>query len=206
EAGGAEGSVYLRKTDGSPAKRLGSGIAMGLSRDGQWALSIPKAERNHLELLPTGVGEPRALAKRKFTYISAEFLPDGKRILAAGFEKGHGTRAYIESVEGGEARVITPEGLAGYPAVSPDGKFVAAPMADGKALLYPIEGGEPRAVPGFERGEAIARWAADGSLFVYRPGGSYPMPVFRIDLATGKRVLWRELKPEDSSGVVRFDR
>jgi hypothetical protein len=205
EAGGSESSVYLRRTDGSPAKRIGSGIATALSGDGKWALAIPKRERNHLVLLPTGVGEPRPLTKRDFTYISATFLPDGKRILTAGFENIRGTRAYLESLEGGEPRAVTPEGLAGYPALSPDGSSLAAPVAGGKALIYPIKGGQPRPVQGFEAGDAIIRWAPDDSLFVYRPG-SYPTPIFRIDLATGKRKLWKELKPEDPSGVIRINR
>src|SRR5438445_494758 len=37
--GGANGSIYLRKTDGSPAIRLGDGYPISLSPDGKWALT-----------------------------------------------------------------------------------------------------------------------------------------------------------------------
>ena len=41
ERGGGPGySVYLRSTDGSPAVRLGEGLAQDLSADGEWALAI----------------------------------------------------------------------------------------------------------------------------------------------------------------------
>ena len=39
EGGGPGYSAYLRKTDGSPAVRLGEGSSQGFSPDGQWALA-----------------------------------------------------------------------------------------------------------------------------------------------------------------------
>ena len=41
EGAGEGGATYLRGTDGSPAVRLGDGVAQGLSPDGRWALAIP---------------------------------------------------------------------------------------------------------------------------------------------------------------------
>ena len=40
EAGGANYTVYLRKSDHSPVVRLGEGNALALSPDGKWAVSI----------------------------------------------------------------------------------------------------------------------------------------------------------------------
>ncbi len=39
EGGGASGGVYLRGTDGSPAVRLGDGVAIALSPDSEWAMT-----------------------------------------------------------------------------------------------------------------------------------------------------------------------
>jgi Tol biopolymer transport system component len=39
--GGQNYSVFIRKTDGSPAVRLGEGNAQALSPDGKWAISVP---------------------------------------------------------------------------------------------------------------------------------------------------------------------
>ena len=40
EGGGPGYSVYIRKTDGSPATRLGDGVGWAFSPDGRWALAV----------------------------------------------------------------------------------------------------------------------------------------------------------------------
>ena len=40
EAGGANYTVFVRKSDRSPVVRLGEGNAMAISPDGKWALSM----------------------------------------------------------------------------------------------------------------------------------------------------------------------
>ncbi len=44
-------------------------------------------------------------------------------------------------------------------------------------------------------------WTPDGkSLYVGRRG-EYPARIFRLDLASGKRELWKELSPPDPAGI-----
>jgi len=60
ETGEAEGtnySMFLRKTDGSPAIRLGDGGFGALSPDGQWVVSIVGFPAK-LMLLPTASASP----------------------------------------------------------------------------------------------------------------------------------------------------
>jgi eukaryotic-like serine/threonine-protein kinase len=59
EGGGAKGSVYLRHTDGSPAIRLGDGVAFSLSPDGKWVTGYSSTETSNRKymLTPTGAGE-----------------------------------------------------------------------------------------------------------------------------------------------------
>ena len=45
EGGGPSYGVYLRKTDGSPAVRLGEGQALALSPDAKWVLSVQQGDR-----------------------------------------------------------------------------------------------------------------------------------------------------------------
>ena len=207
EGGGADGSVYLRGTDGAPAVRLGDGVAAALSPDGRWAITIPRHAPTQLVLLPTGAGAARPLGSHGLTYVAAAWFPDGKRILASGFEAGHGIRAYIQDLDSPAPRPITPEGIAGYPVLSPDGNRLAVPMNDGRFLIYPVNGGgEPRAITGIETGESISRWSADGrTLYVYRLG-PVPARVFRVDIATGRRELWKELAPADFGGLMRINK
>ena len=72
ETGEAEGtnySIFLRKTDGSPAIRLGDGGFGSLSPDGQWVVSTVGAPAK-LMLLPTGVGEPKQLTDDKIDHFN----------------------------------------------------------------------------------------------------------------------------------------
>ena len=198
-------SVYLRRTDGSPAVRLGEGSALALSPDGRWALSAAKGN-SELRLLPTGVGEARRIERYVESYQWAGFLPDGKQILFAGREKGRPARLFAQDLEAGtrKARPVTPEGAgAGYlgHAISPDGRFVTGPGADSSFLIYPVKGGTPTPIAGLSEGEVPAQWSADGQyLYVYRPI-EVPARIFRLELSTGRREPWKELLPDDLAGV-----
>jgi len=208
EAGGANYTVYLRKADGSPPVRLGEGNALALSPDGKWALSILPAPNSPFRLLPTGTGEHRDLSISGISIEqAATWFPDGQRILFAGSEAGHRDRLYVQSIEGGAPRAITPEGItAALPgfAISPDGKVVAAIGADRKAMLYPVEGGEARPIRGLEEKEFPLRFSADGrSLYLWKRG-DVPARVTRLDLESGKREAWKDLLPADPAGVERI--
>jgi Tol biopolymer transport system component len=202
EGGGAGYSVYLRKTDGSPAVRLGDGVALALSPDQKWVLSTPLQSPEQLILLPTKAGGPKLLAKDGISHYQARWFPDGKRILIAGNEPGHGVRLYVQDLEAGKPQAITPEGVStlAYPP-SPDGRMVAAIGPDQKGYLYPVQGGEPRPLPGLGGHDTPINWDTDGrGLYVY-PRGELPAQVFRLDVATGQRKLWKKLMPLDPAGV-----
>ena len=141
-------AVCLRQTDGSPVVRLGEGSAADLSRDGKWALANVPTTPPQLVLYPTGAGEPRQLERGGLvSYESAQFFPDGKRIVVCGHEDGKGVRCYVQDVAGGKPRPVTPEGTSeGF--VSPDGRLILVKASGGALVLYPVDGGEPRPVAG----------------------------------------------------------
>ena len=194
--------IYLRKLDGSPAVRIGEGTSWGFSPDGQWALTASGDRTGQFTLLPTGAGQPKLLAKSGVNIQSATWFPDGRRILISGNEPEHGSRLFVQDVSNGKPRAITPEGVSFlFHAVSPDGKSLVATGPDRRVAIYPIEPGEPRVVPGMELGDSPIRWRADGgSLFVYRPSAP-PGRVDIVDVKTGRRTLWKEMRPPDPSGV-----
>jgi len=73
--------------------------------------------------------------------------------------------------------------------------------AERNGHLYPVSGGDPKPINGFHNGERAITFGSDGnSLYVYHPG-ELPARVFRIDLKTGQRTLWKELLPSDPAGV-----
>jgi len=207
---GSEGyfhTVYVRPTDGSPAKRLGEGRAMAISPDGQWVVANVRGRGSKVMLLPTGAGEPRILEDETHRFEEAAFFPDGKRILLLGKDPGHGARTYVRDIAAGVPRPIAPEGVF-CRALSPDGKEAACRGPRKEGVIYSIDGGAPREIPGFRANEAPLLWSSDGrSLFV----GVNAIPsadrntdtrVYRLDLTTGKRELWREFTPADKAGVL----
>jgi Tol biopolymer transport system component len=202
EAGGSTYAVYLRKTDGSAAVRLGDGASLALSPDGKWALSTRADQPNELFLLPTGPGEARKLFQGNLNHSAAVWFPDGTKFLFSGAEPGKGPRLYVEETQGGDPRPVTTEGtnVLNF-ALSRDGKLVAAVAADGKSYIYAISGGSPRTTPGIADGEVPIGWTSDDSaLFVYRPG-ELPAKVFLLNLSNGQRRVWHELMPPDPAGV-----
>ena len=202
EAGGPSYAVYLRKTDGSPAVRLGDGQSLALSPDGKWALSSRGDNQTDLFLLPTGPGEPKQLDGHGIIHSKAQWFPDATRVLLSGTESNHGVRLYVQDITTNKMEAISPEGTNGLSfALSPDGQFVAAVGPDEKGYLFPVAKGDPRPIPGLLPGEAPVAWSADGrSLYIYR-GGELPAKIFRLDIASGSRTLWKQLMPPDPAGV-----
>jgi len=202
EAGGPSYAVYLRKTDGSPAVRLGDGQSLALSPDGKWALSSRGDNQTDLFLLPTGPGEPKLLDGHGIIHSAARWFPDGARFLFSGTESNHGVRLYVQDSGTNKIEAISPEGTNGLSfALSPDGRVVAAVGPDEKGYLFPVPSGEPKPIPGLMAGEAPVAWSADGrSLYVYR-GGELPAKIYKLEIATGSRTLWKQLMPPDPAGV-----
>jgi Tol biopolymer transport system component len=204
EGGGGKGSVYLRRTDGSPAVRLGDGDAQDLSPDGKWALAVERYPPSRLVLLPTGVGQSRPLDTGSRTVIGGVFLPDGRRIVFAAAEPGHQLRVYVMDLPGGTPRPVAEEGITEGSAVSPDGRSLALCDPNRLAKFYPLDGGSARPVPGVTPGDVPIQWSADGRTLYLTRRGELPARVERLDIATGKRELWKELIPSDRAGLIRI--
>jgi Tol biopolymer transport system component len=205
--GTGQGSViYLGKTDGSPPLRLGEGLAYSLSPDKTLVLArfYSPGKPPKLVLVPTGAGETRTLPTeglRSFGF--GMFSSDGRFIVySAGNVKGK-YRVYAQDLSGGPPRPITPEGVSLFGGnakpLSPDGRFVIA-FRDGQPFLFPVEGGEARAIPGLGPGSRVyvVGWAADGrSLYVVPSGES---TIWLHDVESGKRRIWKKLDPPGNHG------
>jgi hypothetical protein len=208
-AAGATGLGYVRKTDGSSAIKLGQWGEPVLSPDGTKVLAFDSSAVGaaHFALLPTGAGEQQRLPSgADQEAISTGWMPDGKAIYFAG-DDGKGWRMYIQDVAGGSARSVTPlisvkRNHHESHLVSPDGKLMFARDVNGRGLIFPIAGEEPRTIPGWLPEDIWITWSADGrSAYVYHDEKTSAL-VYRLDLATGKRELVNTLAPSDSAGVT----
>ena len=108
EAGGPSYAVSLRRTDGSPAVRLGDGASLALSPDGKWALGSRGGNQTELFLLPTGAGEPKQLDGHGIIHTHAMWFPDSQRILFAGTAPNQGPRLYVQDIAGDKVDAISP--------------------------------------------------------------------------------------------------
>lgn len=213
EEGGGGGpgySVYVRRGDGSEPVRLGPGASFALSPDGKLALAIVYSSPDQLWILPIGPGSPRLLPNFGIQhYYTAGWLPDEKRVLFAGEERGHRPRCYMQDIEGGKARPVTPEGteervVFGMP-ISPDGKYLVAVDPDERSWIYPLDGGNPRPLNGVYPGEVPFKWTADGRsvyLFQFR-SGEPASRIYRLSL-NGRKELFKELRPLDPTGLISY--
>ena len=221
EGGGPAYGVYVRKTDGSPAVRLGEGEALALSPDGKWVLSVERGDNPHPVLLPTGPGQAKALpAGAIHEYQNGSFLASGDRVLLQASEQGRGARYYVQDLKGEAPAPVTPEGVTGFGfgahTVAPDGKRFAARNPDGTISVWPLDlpsgsrgdapEARPRPIAGLQPGEFPVRWGSDGhTLYTALPApGRRALQLSKIDVRTGGRTVWKDLVPADAVGATRI--
>ena len=195
--------VFLQKTGAASTIRLGDGRGESLSPDGKWVLTLAPGPPNALVLLATGAGAARTLALAGLTTISSgKILPDGHTLLVAASETGKPIGLWTLPLEGGKPRLVLPETAPEGMAISPDGKKLALHMSGGKGFILPLDGGPRTLIAGLEPGDRLDQWSGDGrSLYVSRPQ-EVPGKIFRIEIETGRRELWKELMPADPAGVI----
>jgi DNA-binding winged helix-turn-helix (wHTH) protein/Tol biopolymer transport system component len=199
-------TVAMRDMTGSsPPVALGEGVAGHFSPDGKWAAAT--VSYNQLVLLPTGAGNVKRIDRgdiQQYGY-PIQWMPDGKQLLFAGYLAGRAAQCFVQSIDGGRPRAVTPEGVA-YCKISPDGKLVAASDTKwNEAKLYSLDGGAPRPIPGLQPGESV-EWTSDPN-FIYVIQGAKSrawIRVFRMNLFTGQRKLFKEFTAPDGAGFCEI--
>jgi serine/threonine protein kinase/Tol biopolymer transport system component len=195
-------AVYIRDTSGSPAVRLGEGGAAALSPDKKWVIIYTPTQPSQLRLLPTGAGETKSVTNDAIAHQYARWLPDAKRLVFSGNEAGKGVRFYLQDVSGGQPKAISPEGVDALNfAVSSDGQYVVGIGPDQKGYLFPISGGNAKVIAGMEPGDIPINFSSDAhSIYLYHTG-DIPAKVYKVELASGKKSVWKEIAPLDPTGI-----
>jgi eukaryotic-like serine/threonine-protein kinase len=199
-------TAFLRRAADPQPVRLDFGEPQSLSPDGS-RLTLFVRDPESLRVIPTGAGQAFTLPRGTIAHhFNSRWLPDGHRILIAAQEKDRPKRLFVQEAPDGLPRPVTPEGIMNmYPAISPDGRWVAAGLEQHGSLqqAWPLAGGDPRPLRGLKPGDWVVRWSSDGRfVFAYEIGQAQPpWTVFRVDLETGHRDVWKTLEPASSSGV-----
>ncbi len=192
--------TYVRKTDGSPATRLGDGSAVALSPDAQWALSTRTGEPTKLRLLPIGPRESRTLELGVEYGGFVGWSPDGARLYYLGVGEDRSEGLYELTLATGKSRPIGPKKLF-LGSLSPDGKTVAGcETTPENCALFPLDGGPARPIPGWEAGLVPLAWDPDGrSIFVTHVRDT--AKILRLRLQDGHTEIWREIRPADGESI-----
>ncbi len=202
---GVNYATMLRKTDGSPAVKLGDGSIRAFSRDQRWILSVIWSPHAQLMLHPTGAGESRRIDKGELeSYNAASFHPDGKRIVVCGNERGHASRCYVRPLGDGVLRAVTPEGYE-HAEISPDGRELYAGSVSGGFRMFSLDGGASRDVAGLATSDQVVRWSPDGAALWVRPDDAMPVRLERLELATGRRTPLLTITPTSRSGLLHVE-
>lgn len=168
------------------------------------------------EVVPTGAGVARPLAMGDLEPILSEGAwvpasdpgsPEGIIIYARRNQEA--VRLYYVPLDGSAPRAVTPADLplaSQFPTVSGDGRNVAVVTAEGVPVEFGMDGSGPRVLSGTRPGDLPLRYHRDGIHLFVQASGAIPLQLYRVNLQTGERTLWRELSPGDPAGVVSVDR
>ena len=200
-----EYETFAIRSDRPGASRVSSGEGVMISPDGAYTITA-SADFRALTVQPLGIGEARPVPNPDgLVYQSlASWLPDGKRIVLAARKGNDPLRGYVIDLATGAAKAFGKPGLLWTlytsPPVSPDGKYVVLQNAVNKCERWPIDGGDALPVPGLKPDELPITWTQDGG-GLYVAGGTMPIPITRIDLATGGRTPVMTMAPTDAAGL-----
>jgi serine/threonine protein kinase/Tol biopolymer transport system component len=206
EGGAAVGGTplaYLRRAEQSQPVQLGAGRFPALAPNGQWIACLGVDADPGIVLLPTGAGETRRLPPGDLARVSyVRWRPDSRRLVLSGAEKGKQGRIWVQDIEGGLPKPVSKEGvrLCAAP-LTPEGKFCVG-CSGGKGFLVPLDGGELRVLPGFGPNDEVIAFSVDGRVAYVQVLGSVPARVDQVDIATGKRAVWRTFQPSNMAGVT----
>jgi sugar lactone lactonase YvrE len=87
--------------------------------------------------------------------------------------------------------------------VSPDGKQILS-LAQGRYYLSPIDGSGSTQIRGIAADETPIQWSTDGRALYMQETGPLAVKIYRLDLATGRQELRKELLP-DPVGFIDFE-
>jgi len=197
---GPGGSAYLRRDGGDPI-RVATGEGVDISPDGRSVLIL--SDTGELSVVPIGPGLSKridlgALRAERGAWVPS---PRGGMIVQGRERPDEPYSLWLIHESGSKPRRLEVGAFQSW-AIAPDGGHVAVKTGIDTITLVPLAGGPPRAIRGLDVNLSVSRWSGDGrSLFLARARG-WPCEIHRLDLATEKVELWKQVSPPDPTGMV----
>jgi len=199
--------VYLRPTNGGAAMKLAPGKVYpdDVSPDGKWVLA-ESTNGDKLLLLPTGPGSMRVLPTGGIgSFSGARWFPSNPgRIVFNGCLGDGPLRSYVMDLANGRPSPLTSDDT-WVLSVSVDGTLAAATGEQQGITIWPTDGRPHWAVAGSPPGERPVAWTEDSKAVWTFRRDTIPTDVYRVDVATGSRQLWKQLAPRDLNGVYSIN-
>jgi eukaryotic-like serine/threonine-protein kinase len=211
--GGSGYLVFVRRLDGSPAIEIGDGTTLGITPDGKAVVALVPGQPTTFRVLPTGAGETRTfdVAPVEVDAYFISWMPGAKEFVFLGHEGDARPRAYRVALAGGPARLVTRQvGAEFWNKVSPDGRFLLqAPGVgmelQGRGAIVDLENGQARELQLADGDQPIA-WDQDGRHVFVAQERDAAATIYRLDLSTSKREIWKEIRPADPAGLLSIGR
>jgi Tol biopolymer transport system component len=204
EGGGAEYATYLRGFDGSPPVRVGSGRALDLSPDGSLVLTVDIRDPSAIDVTPTGPGQARKLRIPSLVaHEDGGFLADGRRVFVMGRQDSGVRSTWLTDLDGSSPRQLPlpPGRFLAQDTFSADGSRFIADCPDGKyPCLYDTERGDPKVIPGTERGWMGVAIDLRGRLYFRDRTPWRVEKLYRVE--NGRAIVLGELAPRDRAGAA----
>jgi eukaryotic-like serine/threonine-protein kinase len=199
EQSGNDYSVYVRKSDGSPAVRLtGGGYGSDITSDGKWAMVIlPDDPAQRIHVVPVGAGQARVLHWDGIQPRWAEWFPDGHRILMGASQSG-AEAVYLTDADGSTPKQLSP-GTAPPGAVAPDANSFIS-RQNGVFAVRSLSDGSSKPIAGIQTAEFPIRWADQNHVFVQATTAT-GLNIYKVDTESGQRELWQTITPKDATGL-----
>jgi hypothetical protein len=199
---GHDYAVYVRKTDGSPAVRIGGGgFGTDITADGKWAIILlPGDPTARVQIVPVGPGQAHVLHWDGFQPTWAYWCPDGRHFVVYANQSGQAGGLYLTDVNGAPLKLVgsdrvPPAGL------GPDGHSFLAFDNSAWVMRSILASNVERPVTGIQGDEFPIAWASDGKhVFIQAPGPT-GVSIYKLDLDSGRRELWQTVKPKDQVGL-----
>ncbi|MGA2694904.1 MAG: protein kinase [Terriglobales bacterium] len=199
EIAGSNYSVYVRKTDGSPAVRIGEGgFVSDISPDGKWAVVLlPDDPAHRVQIVPVGAGQTRVLHWDGIEPLWAVWFPDGQHILLAA--NGHGHRnLYVTDADGATPKYLTETGRNFL--ASSDGQSLLIEQ-NGAPVIFSLQTNTAKPITVFHDQEEAIAWTSDPhTVFTQEPTPT-GVKIYKVNLESGKREFWQEVKPKNQVGL-----
>jgi Tol biopolymer transport system component len=193
-------AVYMRKSDGSPAVRIGGGgFATGLAPDGKWAMILlPGDPQGRVQIVPVGPGQARVLHWDGFEPGWAGYFPDGQHILLDAVQSGK-AGLYITDVNGSTPKLVS-SGGSPWAGVAPDGHSFFT-FLNGAWVVRLVPEGTAKAIPGIQAEEFPIAWTSDAKHVFTQLSTATGLSIYKVDVDSGRRELWQVVKPQEQVGL-----